>query len=75
MMYVKISSKLLLFESIAHYGSFQYCTWLYPAVPGCTWLYLALPRSAMIYLTTDCHILLLTGLNVSVYTGLNAQKL
>ena len=29
----------------------------------------------MIYLTTDCHTLPLTGLNASVYTGLNAQKL
>ena len=23
-------------KNIAHDGSFQYCTWLYPAVPGCT---------------------------------------
>ena len=27
------------------------------------------------YLSTDCHILSLTGLNALVYTGLNAQKL
>ena len=29
----------------------------------------------MIYLSTDCHILPLTGLNAFVYTGLNVQKL
>ena len=29
----------------------------------------------MIYLTPDCHILPLTGLNASVYTGLTAKKL
>ena len=29
-----ISLKRLLFENIAHGGSFQHCTWLYPAVPG-----------------------------------------
>ena len=46
---------------------------LYMAVPGCTRLYLALPRSAM--LTIDCHRLQLTGLNASVYTGLNVQKI
>ena len=48
---------------------------LFSTVPGSTWLYLALPRSAMIYLATDCDILPLTGLNASVHTGLNAQKL
>ena len=41
---------------------------------GCTWLYLALPWSALIYLSTDCHVLPLTGLNAFVFTGLNAQK-
>ena len=48
---------------------------LFSTVPGCTRLYLALHRSAMIYLTIDCHRLPLTGLNASVYTGLNVQKL
>ena len=28
-----ISSKRLLFKNIAHDGSFQHCTWLYPAMP------------------------------------------
>ena len=37
--------KRLLLKNIAHYGSFQHCTWLY----------LALPLSAMTYLTIDCH--------------------
>ena len=55
--------KGLLFINIAHYGSFQ------------LWLYLALPLSAMIYLTIDCHRLPLTGLNASVYTGLNVQAI
>ena len=44
-------------QNIAHDGSFQHCSWLY----------LALPWSAIIYLSTDCHILPLTGLNAFVY--------
>ena len=31
-----ISSKRLLFENIAHDGSFQHCIWLYLTVHGCT---------------------------------------
>ena len=33
-----ISSNCLLFENIAHEGSFQHCTWLYLAQPSFTWL-------------------------------------
>ena len=40
------------------------------ALPGCTRLYLILPRYDLPY-----HRLPLTGLNASVYTGLNGQKL
>ena len=32
------------------------------------------PWCAMIYLSTNCHILPLTGLNAFVYAGFNAQK-
>ena len=47
-------------------GSFLHWTWLNLAVPGYTLLF-----QGLIYITTDCHILPLTGLNASVLTGLN----
>ena len=51
------------------------CTSIYLTVPSSTWLHLALPWSAMIYLSTNYHILPLTGgRNAFVFTGLNAQK-
>ena len=55
------------------YGTWWVFSVLYPAVSGCTWLCLGLPWSYLTlpYLTTDCHILPLTGLNASVYTDLN----
>ena len=34
-----ISSKRLLFENIAHDGSFWHCTWLYLALPGSAMIY------------------------------------
>ena len=63
------------FYNIAHDGSFQHCTWLYLALHDCARLYLALPWSAVIYLSTEYHILPLTGPNAFVYIGLNAQNL
>ena len=51
-------------QNIAHEGYLQHCTWLYAAVIGCTWLCLGLSWSTLIQTNT-----------VSVYTGLNDQKL
>ena len=46
-----------------------------PIVAHCCPLLPIVAHSAMIYIIIDCHILPLTGLNASVYTGLNAQAI
>ena len=60
---------------VNYYYYYFICTWLYLALPDCAQLYQAVPWSSMIYLSTECHIVPLTGLHAFVSTGLNAQKL